>query len=66
LLGIKQIASSKGVSTVIDYFEIGGVDLGAVEIVIGEIHPMFQNHNILGMNIDFFIYAAIRKSAVIQ
>ena len=48
IIGINS--ESNGISTLIGFFEIGGVDLGNVRVVIGRLHPKFENSIILGMN----------------
>jgi len=42
---------SKGFSTVIDNFIIGGVDIGKTRITVSKFEPEFENVIILGMNV---------------
>ena len=49
LIGLN--GESQGFSTLIDYFEIGGVNLGSVRVAVGQLHPNFENSIILGMNV---------------
>ncbi|MCL2386901.1 MAG: retroviral-like aspartic protease family protein [Defluviitaleaceae bacterium] len=68
LIGIN--GESKGVSTIIDYFEIGGVNLGSVRVAVGEVHPNFENSIILGMNIllwyDFAVTHSTKTIALLE
>jgi len=60
LIGLN--GESKGFSTVIDYFEIGGVNLGSVRVAVGQLHPNFENSIILGMNILMWYDFAVTHS----
>jgi len=42
---------NEGKSTVIDYFEVGGKDIGPVRIAVGRLHDNHKDRIILGMNI---------------
>ena len=68
LIGIN--GESKGVSTIIDYFEIGGVNLGSVRVAVGEVHPNFENSIILGMNVllwyDFAVTHSTKTIALLE
>ena len=44
-------SENNGISTLINDLEIGNVNLGNVRVVIGKLHPKFENCIILGMNI---------------
>ena len=44
-------AKSKGFSTVIDDFIIGGVNLGKTRVTVSKFEPEFENVIILGMNV---------------
>jgi hypothetical protein len=60
---------SKGVSTIIDNFEIGGENLGNVRVVIGDLHKNFEDCIILGVNVlVWYDYAVIhhKKQIVLQ
>ena len=60
LIGLNS--ENKGVSTVIDYFEIGGVDLGRVRVAVGQLHSNFENRIILGMNVLIWYNFAVTHS----
>ncbi|MCL2399707.1 MAG: retroviral-like aspartic protease family protein [Defluviitaleaceae bacterium] len=60
LIGLN--GESKGFSTVIDYFEIGGVNLGSVRVAVGQLHPNFENSIILGMNVLMWYDFAVTHS----
>ncbi|MCL2387816.1 MAG: retroviral-like aspartic protease family protein [Defluviitaleaceae bacterium] len=49
ILGIN--GESRGTSTIIDNFMLGGTDLGKMRITVADIHPQFTRKIILGMNI---------------
>jgi hypothetical protein len=42
---------SDGISSVIEFFEIGGVNIGPVRVAIGKFLPEFENTVILGVNV---------------
>jgi hypothetical protein len=42
---------SKGKSSIIDYFELGGVNIGPVRVAVGKIHENHKDRIILGMNV---------------
>ena len=60
IIGINS--ESQGVSTLIDYFEIGGTNLGTIRVVIGKVRPIFQNTIILGMNVLSWYNFAVNYS----
>ena len=49
LIGVN--GESEAVSVIIPNFEIGGVDLGRVRVVVGNVYKTFRNRVILGMNV---------------
>ena len=57
IIGINH--ESSGVSTLIDNFEIGGTNLGRLRIVVGQLHPKFENCIIIGMNVIIWYNFAI-------
>ena len=60
LIGLN--GESKGISTVVDYFEIGGVNLGNVRVAVGQLHTNFENSIILGMNVLMWYDFAVTRS----
>lgn len=68
LIGLN--GETRGFSTVIDYFEIGGVDLGKVRVAVGQLHPNFENSIILGMNVlmwyDFAVTHSTKTIALLE
>ena len=68
LIGLN--GESQGFSTVIDYFEIGGVNLGNVRVAVGKLHPNFENSIILGMNVlmwfDFAVTHSTKTIALLE
>jgi hypothetical protein len=53
---------SKAISTIIDYLEIGGVNLGNVRVVVGDLHESFEDSIILGVNVlVWYDYAVIHR-----
>jgi len=59
-------AKSKGFSTIVDNFIIGGVDLGDTRITVSNVSPEFENIVVLGMNVLVWFHKAIdyRKSEI--
>ena len=57
IIGVNS--ESKGFSTLIDFMKIGGVNLGRIRIVVGQLHPKFANNIIIGMNILLWYDIAI-------
>ena len=57
IIGVNS--ESSGISTLIDFFEIGGVNLGNVRVVVGQLHPNFENSVILGMNVILWYNFAV-------
>jgi hypothetical protein len=58
IIGIN--GENEGISTVIDYFEIGGVNIGPVRIVVGSLHSIHKDRIIIGMNIILWHNFAVR------
>lgn len=57
----------KGISTVIDYFEIGDVNIGSVRVVLGSVLPEFENSIILGVNVlMWFEYSVSHRKNEIE
>ncbi|MCL2197367.1 MAG: retroviral-like aspartic protease family protein [Defluviitaleaceae bacterium] len=52
-------AKSKGFSTIIDSFIIGGVDLGKTRIAVSKVSPEFENIIVIGMNVLVWFHTAI-------
>ncbi|MCL2048425.1 MAG: retroviral-like aspartic protease family protein [Defluviitaleaceae bacterium] len=60
---------SRGISTIINHFEIGGENLGRVRVVVGNLHKNFENSVILGVNVlVWYNYAVIhhKKQIVME
>ena len=59
-------AKSKGFSTIVDNFVIGGVDLGDTRITISNVSLEFENIVVLGMNVLVWFHKAIdyRKNEI--
>jgi predicted aspartyl protease len=53
---------SEGISSVVDYFEIGGVNLGNVRIAVGKFLPEFEDTVILGVNVLMWYDFAVSHS----
>ena len=60
-------AKSKGFSTIIDNFVIGGVDLGETRITVSKVSPEFESVVVIGMNVLVWFHTAIdyRKSEIV-
>jgi predicted aspartyl protease len=58
IIGIN--GESEGVSTVIDYFEIGGVNIGPVRVAVSRLHDAHKDRVIIGMNIILWHHFAVR------
>lgn len=59
-------AKSRGFSTIIDNFIIGGVNLGKTRITVSKVSPEFENVIVLGMNVMVWFHTAIdyRKNEI--
>ena len=68
IIGVNS--ESGGFSTVIDYFEIGGINLGMVRVAVGSLAPQFQNNIIIGMNLllwyDFALSHFTKKITLVE
>ncbi|MCL2605330.1 MAG: retropepsin-like domain-containing protein [Defluviitaleaceae bacterium] len=51
---------SKGISTLIENFIIGGENIGTVRVVVSDLHPSIQDRMILGVNmLVWYNYAVV-------